>query len=86
MHDLRLGQNEGIMKTEPVDDSDMLPEYDFSNGIRGKYLNRVGSGQRTVTLEPDVAEVFTDSEAVNEALRGLLAIIRKQEKKAPTQL
>jgi len=33
-----------------------------------------------VMLEPDVREYFPDSEAVNEALRGLIALVpRKQE-------
>ena len=32
-------------------------------------------------FEPDVAEVFTDSESVNQALRGLLSIIQRQAEK-----
>lgn len=59
----------------------MLDEYDFSGGIRGKYLDRIASSQNMITLEPDVAEVFTDSESVNDALRGLLPIIQKQAEK-----
>jgi len=33
-----------------------------------------------VTLEPDVREYFSDSEAVNAALRGLISLIPKHEK------
>jgi hypothetical protein len=73
------------MSTKPIDDEEMLPEYDFSQGVRGKYLGRVGPG-KIITLEADVAEVFTDSEAVNDALRGLMAIIQNQAKKAQRQL
>ena len=58
----------------------MLDEYDFSNGVRGKYVDRVRSSH-VVLLEPDVAEVFTDSESVNQALRGLLPISRNQAEK-----
>lgn len=61
--------------------SEMLDEHDFSGGIRGKYLDRIASSQNMITLEPDVAEVFTDSESVNDALRGLLPIIQKQAEK-----
>ena len=53
---------------------DMLPEYDFSKGVRGKYAGRFLKGSNVVVLEPDVAKVFADSEAVNEALRTLVRI------------
>jgi hypothetical protein len=51
---------------EPVDD--LRPEYDFSGGVRGKYAKRYAEGSNAVILEPDVAEKFPTSEAVNEAL------------------
>jgi hypothetical protein len=69
-----------FMSNDP-DKSEMLDEYDFSGGIRGKYLERIAARQNMVTLEPDVAEVFTDSKSVNDALRGLLPIIQKQAEK-----
>jgi len=49
-------------------DTDMLDEYDFSKGIRGKYIKRLAEGSNVVVLSPDVAEVFPDSASVNEAL------------------
>ncbi len=59
----------------------MLDEYDFSNGIRGKYVGRLQGSSQIVLLEPDVAEVFTDSESVNRTLRGLLPLINAQAEK-----
>ena len=53
-------------------DPDMLEEYDFSNGERGKYAGRFAQGSSVVVLDPDVAQVFTDSESVNQALRALI--------------
>ena len=61
---------------------DMLEEYDFSGGERGKYVNRFQSGCNVVVLDPDVAKVFTDSESVNQALRALVAIIQSQGNKS----
>ena len=63
-------------------DPEMLDEYDFSGGVRGKYAERYAEGTNIVVLSPDVAEVFTDSESVNEALRSLAEIIRRQSSKA----
>ena len=65
-------------------DPDMLDEYDFSGGVRGKYVNRFAQGCNVVVLEPDVAGVFTDSESVNQALRALAGIIQHQTEKAHT--
>ena len=74
------------MSQEPnsKSDTDMLSEYDFSDGVRGKYVDRFPKGSNVVVLEPDVAQVFTDSESVNQALRALAEIIRnKVEKRQP---
>jgi hypothetical protein len=62
-------------------DRDMLAEYDFSQGVRGKYAQRYSQGTNIVVLSPDVAEYFPDSEAVNAALRALVEIARKSTKK-----
>lgn len=63
-------------------DEDMLDEYDFSGGVRGKYVDRFAKGSNVVVLDPDVARVFTDSESVNQALRALAAIIQTQTQKS----
>ena len=64
------------MKTnqdKPVADDEMRPEYDLRGGVRGKYYERYKQGTNVVLLEPDIARVFRDSAAVNEALRQYLA-------------
>jgi hypothetical protein len=58
---------------EDQQDSQMRPEYDFSEGVRGKYVRRYREGTNLVLLEPDLARVFRDSESVNTALRQFLA-------------
>ncbi|MEX2582143.1 MAG: hypothetical protein WD766_02645 [Gemmatimonadota bacterium] len=55
-------------------------EYDFSNGVRGKYAERYARGTNVVLLDDDVAEVFPDSAAVNRALRALASIIRERSR------
>ena len=62
---------------------DMLVEYDFRGGIRGKYAKRYAEGTNVVVLDPDVAEYFLDHRAVNDSLRSLIAIIRKQHTTEP---
>jgi hypothetical protein len=55
-------------------DADMLPEYDFTGAGRGKYYERYRQGTNVVLLDPDVAAVFRDSAAVNDALRLLVSL------------
>ena len=52
----------------------MKVEYDFSDGVRGKYVDRYRLGTNVVLLDPKLAEAFPDSKSVNDALRALLKI------------
>jgi hypothetical protein len=61
-------------------DPEMLEEYDFSNGERGRYAQRYAEGTNIVLLDPDVAKYFPDQESVNEALRSLVPIIERHTK------
>lgn len=58
-------------KKASADTDTMRPEYDFSNAVRGATAARYAQGTNIVLLDPDVAELFPDSRAVNEALRTL---------------
>jgi hypothetical protein len=62
----------------------MKTGYDFSGAVRGKYADRYRKGVNVVLFEPKLLAAFPDSESVNDALRGLLAIASraKQGKRA----
>jgi hypothetical protein len=51
----------------------MKKEYDFSEGVRGKYAERIDKGSNFVLLEPDVAKYFPTAKAVNRALKSLIS-------------
>jgi hypothetical protein len=57
-----------------TDNDELRPEYDFdfSKAVRGKYCQQYRQSTNIVVLDPDVAEVFHNSEEVNQALRALL--------------
>jgi hypothetical protein len=52
----------------------MRPEYDFSAGVRGKYVERSRLGTNVRLLDPDLVAAFPDSKSVNDALRVVVAI------------
>lgn len=61
---------------------DILPDYDFSKGKRGKYAKQFAAGTNLIILAPDVAKIFKDAETVNEALRTLANIVLRKKKHA----
>ena len=79
----RADENDGVMKKAREKNDEMLREYDFAQGVRGKYARRYARGSNVVVLEPDVAKVFPNSEAVNASLRSLAEIIRRRKSLAP---
>lgn len=60
------------------EEDEMLEEYDFSGGVRGKYASRMAEGTNIVLLDPDVWAAFPDSESVNRALRLLIEIAQRE--------
>lgn len=62
--------------------TEMLDEYDFSEGIRGKYAEKYYAERNMVRLDADVAKMFPDTKSVNDALRTLGKIIADYQKKA----
>ena len=56
-------------------------QYDFGKGERGRYLDRLGTKATTVVIEPDLAERFPTSDAVNRVLRMVVEIERIPSRK-----
>lgn len=73
-----MGKEIFMKKVEAeMEEDELRPEYDLSQlkgRVRGKYAERYRAGTNLVLLEPDVAAVFPDAKAVNEALRLLIKV------------
>lgn len=69
-----------MKRDEPEMEDELQSEYDLES-LR---VRRLGSGRKsfggtTIRLEPDVAEVFPNADAVNEALRFLIRIMQQNQ-------
>ena len=76
-----------MKKTKPrtrrplAPDRDTLrAEYDFSGAVRGATAGRYRQGTNIVLLDPAIMDVFPDSASVNEALRALAPVLRRQRR------
>ncbi|MCX5813683.1 MAG: hypothetical protein NT178_14225 [Proteobacteria bacterium] len=70
------------MKKDKESDKDELrAEYKSSDFpgclVRGKYAKRIKESSNIVVLKPEVAQVFPNEEAVNNALLSLIEIAQK---------
>ena len=81
---MRRGNTKKVPSKRELEE--MLPEYDFSRGVRGKYAGRFANGTIMVVLDADVAELFPDPKSVNRALRALGRIIRDRAREAGRRL
>jgi hypothetical protein len=68
-----------MSKSPRSSDPDTRDEYDFSNGVRGKYAGRFREGSNVVVLDPEIAAEFPSSEEVNNALRVVLKTRKSKE-------
>ena len=75
-----MKENSMSRKVNQKSKDDMRPEYDFTGGVRGKFYKEYLRGTNVVLLDPDVAAVFPDAAAVNDALRSLAQLARRQVK------
>lgn len=69
------------MKKATRKDNGMREHYDFTGGVRGKYARRYAEGSNVVVLDPDVARLFPNREAVNDTLRAVAQIVQIQERR-----
>ena len=68
-------------RASPSERDTMRREYDFSSAKRGVTAARYAEGANVVVIDPEILDVFPDSSAVNEALRALAPVIRRQGKR-----
>jgi len=72
-----------MKKIEREANDELRPEYD----LQALRVRKLGPGRKsfggTIRLEPDVAEVFPDADAVNEALRFLIRVTQEKRPGLP---
>ena len=74
------------MKKADTASDELRSEYrreDFGPMERGKYATRVKASSNVVVLDPEIAKAFPNSQAVNDALRGLLELARTSARLTP---
>jgi hypothetical protein len=62
-------------KTRTRKVADMAKEYrfDYSKARPNRFASRMQDGPLVAVIDPDVAKIFPTAEAVNKALRALIA-------------
>lgn len=74
------------MKKTKLPNDEMRAEYrreDLGPLVRGKYAARYAKATNIVVIDPALTKAFPNTEAVNEALRGVLALAALTTRPAP---
>ena len=70
-----------MKKNKTTDNDELRSEYkhsDFLDGlVRGKYAKQINESSNIIVLKPEVAQVFPNEEAVNNALLSLIELAQK---------
>jgi len=69
--------------------NDLRREYDLSRlkgGVRGKYYQKATAGHKVLLIEPELSEVFPDTESVNRAVRLLPDTVAAATGRKPNQV
>ncbi len=61
------------------ENEEMLAEYDFSNGVRGKYSARLAEQSGYVKLDPVILKYFKSSEDINRVLLAIISSMKEQK-------
>jgi hypothetical protein len=62
-----------LMSNKENEIREEYPEELIKSGKRGKYAKQYQEGTNVVLIDPDLHEIFPDSESVNKALRDYVA-------------
>lgn len=71
-----------MKKAKKLGADDLRREYkrsDFGALTRGKYVGRLRASSNVVVLDPEIADLFPNSAAVNAALRSLAEIAKRAD-------
>ncbi len=77
-----------LMAMIPINEAKQQLQERSEYDLKSLRVRKLGSGRKsfggtTVRLEPDVAEMFPNAEAVNEALRFLIRVMQENQDLAP---
>jgi len=71
-------------KTKVRRNDELRPEYNLAamgSGVRGKYAKVYGEGTNLILLSPDVAAHFPDDKSVDAALRSLIQLAKRRQRR-----
>jgi len=68
------------MKQTKSTSENLRREYkrsDFKKLERGRYYERVKASSNVIVIDPEIAQVFPNSEEVNRALRSFVRVVQR---------
>ncbi|HVF45405.1 MAG TPA: hypothetical protein VM936_20430 [Pyrinomonadaceae bacterium] len=68
-------------RRQPSDDARPEYRFDYSKSKPNRFAEGASRGRTVVVLDPDIAEVFTTPESVNNVLRALITTMPRSQRR-----
>jgi hypothetical protein len=76
-----MKKTRGTKKGKASDELRREYRFDYRKSKPNRFAARASQGRTVVALDPDIAEVFTTPESVNNVLRALIATMPKPQRR-----
>ena len=76
-----MKKTQAIKRQATSDEMRREYRFDYSKSKPNRFAERAGHGRTVVVLDPDIAEVFTTPESVNDVLRALITTMPRNQRR-----
>jgi hypothetical protein len=76
-----MKKTQATKKRKSSDEMRRAYRFDYSKSKPNRFAARASQGRTLVVLDPDIAEVFTTPESVNDVLRALIATMPQKQRR-----
>ena len=76
-----MKKTQAVKKRDLADDTRREYGFDYSKSKPNRFAAKATEGRTVVVLDPDIAEVFTTPESVNNILRALITTMPRNQRR-----
>ena len=76
-----MKKTQAVEKRDSPDDMRREYRFDYNESKPNRFAGKAGRGRAVVVLDPDIGEVFTTPESVNNVLRALITTMPRNQRR-----
>jgi hypothetical protein len=76
-----MKKTQAVKRRKESDELRREYRFDYSKSKPNRFAEKASQGRTVVVLDPDIAEVFTTTESVNNVLRALITTMPRNQRR-----